>query len=42
VVPLLFGAVGSIAGYAVVFLTNAAGLVIGGYTSLRNNAKRDG
>lgn len=39
-IPLLFGAVGSPAGYAVVFLTNAGGLVIGGYRSLRNNAKR--
>jgi MFS family permease len=40
VIPLVFGAVGSLAGYAVVFLTNAGGLVIGGYSSLRNNAKR--
>ena len=41
VIPLLFGAVGSVAGYAVVFLTNAAGLVVGGYTSLRHNTKPD-
>ena len=40
VIPLLFGAVGSVAGYAVVFLTNAGGLVAGGYMSLRNNARQ--
>ena len=40
VIPLLFGAVGSVAGYAVVFLTNAGGLVVGGWSSLRN-AKRN-
>jgi hypothetical protein len=28
-----------VAGYAVVFFTNAGGLVVGGYMSLRNNAK---
>ena len=39
IIPLLFGAVGSVAGYAVVFLTNAGGLVAGGYMSLRNNAR---
>jgi MFS family permease len=39
VMPLLFGVVGSVAGYAVVFLTNAGGLVVGGYLSLRSNAK---
>ncbi len=38
VIPLLFGVVGSVAGFAVVFLTNAGGLVVGGYMSLRNNA----
>ena len=36
VVPLLFGVVGSVAGFAVVFLTNAGGLIAGGYLSLRN------
>ncbi len=41
VIPLLFGVVGSVAGYAVVFFTNAGGLVVGGYLSLRNNAKTD-
>jgi MFS family permease len=40
-IPLIFGAVGSVAGYAVVFLTNAVGLIIGGYTSLRNIEKRE-
>jgi MFS family permease len=39
VIPLLFGVVGSVAGYAVVFFTNAGGLIVGGYLSLRNNAK---
>lgn len=39
VIPLLFGAVGSIAGFATVFLTNAGGLVLGGYLSLRNHPK---
>ena len=38
-IPLLFGVVGSVAGYAVVFFTNAGGLVVGGYMCLRNNAK---
>jgi MFS family permease len=41
VIPLLFGVVGSVAGYAVVFFTNAGGLVVGGYLSLRTNAKND-
>jgi MFS family permease len=39
VIPLLFGAVGSVAGFAAVFLTNAGGLVAGGYISLRNHPK---
>lgn len=39
VIPLLFGLVGSVAGYAVVFFTNAGGLVVGGYLSLRTHAK---
>ena len=38
-IPLLFGVVGSVAGYAVVFFTNAGGLVVGGYMCLRTNAK---
>ena len=38
VVPLLFGAVGSVAGFATVFFVNAGGLVAGGYLSLRNHA----
>ena len=42
VIPLVFGAVGSVAGYAVVFFTNAGGLVVGGWLSLRNNARRSG
>ena len=40
VIPLLFGALGSVAGFAAVFLTNAGGLVFGGYMSLRNHARR--
>jgi MFS family permease len=39
VVPLAFGAVGSVVGFAAIFLTNAAGLVIGGYLSLRQRAR---
>jgi MFS family permease len=39
VMPLLFGAVGSVAGFAAVFLTNAGGLIVGGYMSLRNHPK---
>ncbi|HYC46488.1 MAG TPA: MFS transporter [Burkholderiales bacterium] len=38
VIPLLFGLVGSVAGFATVFLTNAGGLIAGGYMSLRNHA----
>jgi MFS family permease len=37
-IPLMFGALGSVAGYAAVFLTNAGCLVVGGYISLRNHA----
>jgi MFS family permease len=39
-IPLLFGVVGSVVGFAAVFFTNAAGLVLGGYMSWRNHAKR--
>ena len=39
IVPLLFGAVGTVAGYTVVFLTNAGGLVAGGWVSWRNHPK---
>jgi MFS family permease len=39
VIPLLFGALGSIAGYAAVFLTNSVCLVAGGYISWRNQAR---
>lgn len=35
VIPLFFGAVGSAAGYAAVFLTNAGFLMVGGYISKR-------
>ena len=42
-IPLVFGALGSVAGFAAVFLTNAGCLVVGGYISLRNHAgRRDG
>jgi MFS family permease len=40
VVPLVFGALGSAAGLAAVFLTNAGCLMAGGYISLRNHARR--
>ena len=40
VIPLVFGAMGSVAGFAAVFLTNAGLLVAGGYASLRNHGKR--
>lgn len=40
VIPLAFGGLGSVAGYAAVFLTNAAGLVAGGIVSQRNHPKR--
>lgn len=39
VVPLLFGALGSVAGMAAVFVTNAACLAVGGYISQRSHAK---
>lgn len=39
-IPLLFGAMGSVAGFTAVFLTNAGLLVAGGYASLRNHGKR--
>lgn len=42
VVPLLFGGLGSAAGYTVVFLTNAGFLVVGGYMSLRSHPKGRG
>ena len=37
IIPLAFGALGSVAGYAAVFFTNAAFLVSGGYISYRNH-----
>jgi MFS family permease len=40
VVPLLFGALGSVAGMAAVFLTNAGCLAVGGAVSRRNHAKK--
>ena len=40
VIPLFFGAVGSAAGYAAVFLTNASFLAAGGYISKRYLGKR--
>lgn len=39
-IPLLFGGLGSVAGYAAVFLTNAGFLVVGGYISMRYHGKR--
>ncbi|MGQ0525207.1 MAG: MFS transporter [Betaproteobacteria bacterium] len=42
IVPLLFGGLGSAAGYTVVFLTNAGFLVAGGYLGLRSHAKPPG
>jgi hypothetical protein len=39
-VPLLFGAVGSAAGFAAVFYSNAGFLAAGGYLSLRNLGRR--
>ncbi|OGA40423.1 MAG: hypothetical protein A3G24_15080 [Betaproteobacteria bacterium RIFCSPLOWO2_12_FULL_62_13] len=38
-IPLLFGGLGSVAGYAVVFLTNAGFLVVGGWISMRYHGK---
>jgi hypothetical protein len=40
VIPLAFGGLGSIVGYAPVFLTNAGLMVLGGYMSLRDHARR--
>jgi MFS family permease len=40
VIPLLFGALGSVAGFAAVFFTSAGSLVAGGYLSLRSHAQR--
>ncbi len=39
-IPLLFGALGSVAGYAAVFLTNAGFLALGGYFSRRHHVGR--
>jgi MFS family permease len=41
IIPLVFGVVGSVAGFAAVFLTNAGGLVLGGYMSWRNHPKNE-
>ena len=40
VVPLLFGALGTVAGMATVFLTNAACLAVGGGISRRNHSTK--
>ncbi|MEK7877132.1 MAG: MFS transporter, partial [Pseudomonadota bacterium] len=40
IVPLVFGALGSVAGMSAVFITNAACLAVGGYISQRSYAKR--
>jgi MFS family permease len=40
-IPLMFGALGSIAGYAAVFVTNAACLVGGGFLSHRATARAE-
>ena len=39
-IPLVFGALGSVAGFAAVFFANAGFLVFGGYMSLRQHGKR--
>jgi len=39
-IPLLFGALGSVAGFAAVFLSNAGFLALGGYLSHRNLTRR--
>jgi MFS family permease len=39
-IPLVFGAMGSVAGFAAVFLTNAGLLVASGYASLRSERRR--
>jgi MFS family permease len=38
-IPLLFGGLGSLAGFGAVFLTNAGFLAIGGYISGRNHGR---
>jgi len=38
-IPLVFGALGSVAGFAAVFFANAGFLVFGGYMSLRQHGK---
>lgn len=38
-IPLLFGALGSVAGMAAVFITNAGCLAVGGFISLRSHAR---
>ncbi len=40
VIPLVFGGLGSVAGYAPVFFTNAACLAVGGFISRRFHGKR--
>jgi MFS family permease len=40
VIPLVFGALGSAAGYAAVFLVNAGCLAVGGYISRRFHSAR--
>jgi MFS family permease len=40
IIPLVFGGLGSVVGYAPVFLTNAGLMVVGGYMSHRNHARR--
>jgi MFS family permease len=40
VIPLLFGALGSVAGYAAVFFTNAGFLLSGGFISYRNHPRK--
>jgi MFS family permease len=42
IVPLLFGGLGSAAGYTLVFLTNAGFLVAGGWLGLRSHPKKPG
>jgi hypothetical protein len=39
-IPLAFGALGSVAGFSAVFVASAVCLAIGGYASLRVHAKR--
>lgn len=41
VIPLAFGLVGAVAGFAAVFLASAGGLVGGGYLSSRNHPKAE-